>query len=190
MLQFIATQMGLQEKRGMAVTLRQIHKHLNDIQPVNPVIILDEVERLEVETMRMVRLIANDRSDTAHHCTLILAGTESFVQRKLVLHVTGPLRQRITLYARLHPLDQRCTGEYINHHLSQAGVTAELFETPAVQLIHELANGVLRLINTLAESALDIAAEQQQRTVSLDHVQHAAEWALPPQVESMHIGGR
>jgi general secretion pathway protein A len=190
MLQFIATQMGLQEKRGMAVTLRQIHKHLNDIQPVTPVIILDEVERLEVETMRMVRLIANDRPDTAHHCTLILAGTESFVQQKLCLHVNEPLRQRITLYARLRPLDQRCTGEYINHHLSQAGVTAELFEVPAVQLIHELSNGVPRLINTLAESALDIAAEQQQRTVSLDHVQHAAEWALPPQVESMHIGGR
>jgi len=190
MLQFIAARMGLQEKRGLSAALRNIHKHLRDIQPVNPVLVLDEVEHLEVETLRMIRLIANDRADTNHHCTLILAGTDSFVQQKLCLQINEPLRQRITLYARLRPFQQHATTKYIAHHLQHAGVTDELFDASALQLIHELSHGLPRMINTLAESALDIAASRQQRTVVLEHVQQAAEWVLPPQPESVHIGGR
>lgn len=190
MLQFIAARMGLQEKRGMSAALRNIHKHLRDIQPINPVLVLDEVEYLEVETLRMIRLIANDRADTNHHCTLILAGTDNFVQQKLCLQINEPLRQRITLYARLRPLQQHAAAEYIAHHLKHAGVTDELFDASALQLIHELSHGLPRMINTLAESALDIAASGQQRTVVLEHVQQAAEWVLPPQPESVHIGGR
>jgi len=165
----------------MAASLRQIQKYLDDIQPVNPLIVLDEVERIEIQTMAMIRMIANDRPDTAHHCTLILAGADSFVQQKLRLHVNEPLRQRITVYARLRTLDRKHTGNYIQHYLDQAGAPSELFDPPAVQLIHELANGIPRLINTLAETAMDIAAEQHRRCVDLEHVRQAAEWALLPQ---------
>ena len=184
MLQFVATQMGLEPTRGMATTLRQIHKHLNDIQPVNPVIILDEVERLEIETIRMIRQIFNDRPDTAHHCTLILAGTDSFVRRTLSLHINAPLRQRITLYARLQPLGAESVKGYLDHCLRQAGVASEIFDPSAVQLMQELADGIPRIVNNLAEAAMDLAAEQQSRIVTLEHMQQAAVWTLPPQAET------
>ena len=181
MLQFISARMGLQQKRGMATTLRDIHKHLSDIQPVNPVIVLDEAQRLELATTHIFRLIANDRPDTVHYTTLIFAGVESFIEQTLRLQVNEPLRQRITLYCYLRPFDYQHTTLYIKHHLTQAGAQGELFQAPALHLIQELTNGVPRIINTLAEGAMDIAAENKHNTVSLEHVQQASQFVLIPQ---------
>ncbi len=178
MLKFIASTMGLQEKQGVASTIRQLQKHLDDIQPVNPVIVIDEAERLEIETMRMIRAVANNRPNTTHHCTLILAGADSFVQHKLRLKINEPLRQRITLYARLDPLDPTQIQHYIEHHLAQAGAQNSLFQPAAVQLIHELTSGIPRLINTIAEAAMDLAAETQHSQINLEHIHKVANWTL------------
>jgi general secretion pathway protein A len=180
MLAFINSKIGLQEKRGMVATINALQKYLHDIQPINPVILVDEVEHMDVETTHIIRLIANDRQDTAFHCTLILTGADSFIEQRLRLHINEPLRQRITLYLRLQPLDKHHIKPYIDHYLSHAGVS-ELFEPQAIQLIHELTNGIPRIINTLAEAAMDIAAEHNHRTITLDYVHEAAASALPPQ---------
>ena len=182
MLQYLSNCMGLEPGRGIAATLRVIQQHLHSIQPVNPVIVLDEVQRLETNTAHLIRSLLHDRADTAHHCTLIMAGTDSFVEQKLRLQVHEALRQRITLYVKLPPLCPDSTGAYIAHHLHSAGSRNDIFEPAAVQLIHELVNGVPRLISVLAETAKDQAAEQQHQTVTLEHVQAAAEIVLPPQI--------
>ena len=185
MLQYLAGRMGLEPRRGISACLRSVQQHLHTIQPVNPVIVLDEVEQLETGTSHLVRCLLHDRADTAHHCTLIMAGTESFVEQKLRLQVHEPLRQRITLYVKLNPLDAGNTPAYIAHHLHSAGSRNELFEPPAVQLIHELSNGLPRLISTLAEAAVDHAAAAQRQTVTLDHVHAAAETVLPPHLSQV-----
>ena len=182
MLNYLAAQLGLEPSRGLAATLRIIQKHLHGIQPVNPVIVLDEVERLETGTAHLVRALLHDRADTVHHCTTIMAGTDSFVEQKLRLQVHEALRQRITLYLRLPPLSREHTDAYLIHHLRCAGCGNDIFEPPALQLIHELVSGVPRLINALAETAMDHAAEQHRQTVTIEHVQAAAETVLPPQI--------
>ena len=182
MLHYLAGQLGLEPRRGISAALCAIQKHLHGIQPVTPLIILDEVEQLETHTARLVRCLLNDRADTAHHCALIMAGDHSFVEQKLRLEVHEALRQRITLYLRLPPLSREHCEPYIDHHLRNAGCAKELFEPPAVQLIHELVNGRLRLINTLAEAAMDHAAENHHQTIGLQQVEAAAETVLPPQI--------
>ena len=104
------------------------------------------------------------------------------MDRKLRLQVHEPLRQRITLYLRLAPLDRENTAAYIAHRLRAAGARDDLFEPPAVELIHELADGLPRTIGALAETAMDNAAAGQHSTVTLEHVQAAAETVLPPQL--------
>lgn len=182
MLQYLSGQMGLQPCRGLAANLRAIQKQLHGIQPVNPVIVLDEVERLETHTAHLIRALLHDRADTAHHCTVIMVGTDSFVEQTLRLQVHEALRQRITLYVRVPPLDVDHTAAYIAHHLHGAGSRSDIFEPPAVTLIHELANGLPRPIGVLAETAMDLAAGQQHQTVTLEHVHAAAETVLPPQI--------
>ncbi len=180
MLQYLAGRMGLEPKRGISACLRAVQHHLHNIQPVNPVIVLDEIEWLETNTSHLVRCLLHDRADTTHHCTVIMAGTDSFVEQKLRLQVHEALRQRITLYVKLQPLSDDSTAAYIAHHLHSAGSRNELFDPAAVQLIHELSNGLPRLIGTLAEAAIDRAAVANHQTVTLDHVHGAAETVLPP----------
>ena len=180
MLQYLAGRMGLEPKRGISACLRTIQQHLHTMQPVNPVIVLDEVEQLETNTSHLLRCLLHDRSDTSHHCTVILAGAESFIEQTLRLQVHEPLRQRITLYLKLQGLDAAATAAYITHHLHSAGSRNELFEVPAVQLIHELSNGLPRIIGTLAEAAMDSAATARRQTVTLDDVHAVAENVLPP----------
>ena len=182
LVQHLAARMGLTPTRGIAAGLRAVRQHLHSLQPVNPVIVLDEAEQLETDTAHVVRSLLHDRADTAHHCTLILVGTDRLVDQKLRLQVHEPLRQRITLYLRLAPLDRENTTGYIAHHLRAAGARDDLFEPPAVELVHELADGLPRIIGTLAETAMDNAAAGQHSTVALEHVRAAAETVLPPQL--------
>jgi type II secretory pathway predicted ATPase ExeA len=182
MLHYLAGQLGLEPRRGIAAALCVLQKHLHSIQPVTPLIILDEVEQLETHTAGLLRSLLHDRADTAHHCALIMAGAGSFVDQKLRLEVHEALRQRITLYLRLPPLSREHCEAYIGHHLRSAGCTNEIFEPPALELIHELVNGRLRLINTLAEAAMDHAAENRDQTIGLEHIEAVAETVLPPQI--------
>ena len=177
---YLAARLGLAPPRGIAATVRAVQEHLHAIQPVNPVIVLDEAERLETATVHLLRCLLDDRADAARHCTLVLVGTDSFVDRKLRLHIHEPLRQRITLYLRLAPLGRNETGEYIAHHLRDAGSREDVFEPPAVELVHELASGVPRTIGALAEAAMDRAAERRSASVALVDVADAAEIVLPP----------
>jgi len=182
LIKYIAGCMGLTPARGITGTLRILQEHLHAVQPVNPVVVLDEVQELETATVHMLRSLLNDRPDTAQHCTFIMAGADSFLDQKLRLQVHEPLRQRITLYVRLAPLDAEHTGHYIAHHLGSAGSRSDIFEPPAVKLIHELVNGVPRSVSVLAEAAMDCAADRQHRTVTLEHVNEAAETVLPPSI--------
>lgn len=182
LIKYIAVRMGLTPGRGITGTLRIVQEHLHAVQPVNPVIVLDEVQELETATAHMIRSLLNDRADTAQHCTFIMAGTDSFLDQKLRLQVHESLRQRITLYIRLAAMDIEHTGEYITHHLKSAGSSSDIFEPAAVKLIHELVNGVPRTVSVLAETAMDCAAEKQHATVTLDHVNQAAETVLPPSI--------
>lgn len=182
LVQHLAARMGLAPARGIAAGLRAIRQHLHSLQPVNPVIVLDEAERLETNTVHVIRSLLNDRADTAHHCTLILVGADRLVDQKLRLQVHEPLRQRITLYLRLAPLDREQTAGYIAHRLRAVGTRRDIFEPPALELVHELAHGLPRLIGALAEVAMDNAAARQHATVALEHVQAAAETVLPPRI--------
>jgi len=72
MLQYLSGQMGLEPCRGLAANLHAIQKHLHSIQPLNPLIVLDEVQRLETNTAHLIRSLLHDRADTTHHCTVII----------------------------------------------------------------------------------------------------------------------
>ena len=65
-------------------------------------------------------------------------------------------------------------NEYINHHLTVAGVKEHLFSEQAVVAIHQGSGGVLRKANTLARGALIAASCQSSSTVDAEHVRIAA----------------
>ncbi|HET7607851.1 MAG TPA: AAA family ATPase, partial [Gammaproteobacteria bacterium] len=86
-------------------------------------------------------------------------------------HLASPLldslRQRIRLSTALEPFTEADLQDYLRHQVAAAGGNFErIFATGAVAALHRYSKGVVRLANTLCESALDIAAVQQQKQLT------------------------
>ena len=163
-------------KRKVIDTIQQ---RIREIQPVNPVIVFDEMQNATPSAMDTIRLLANDNFDSGSKITCILIGTNEFFA-KLRLAINESLRQRITLFCQLRQLDRTAVGNYIEHCLSHVGAEHQIFAPAAIQLIFELSGGSIRLVKQLAINAMTVASAVESANVSLDHVQQAAEYTLLP----------
>ena len=63
------------------------------------------------------------------------------------------------------------------------GAEQDIVEEQAVNLIHDLAAGIPRIINTVTRASLENAAEQKTAVIQLEHVRDAQESVLPPEGE-------
>ncbi len=158
-------------------TIRAIQQRIADIQPANPVIILDEMQNANSQIMDAVRLLANDNFDSGSKLSVILIGTNEFFD-KLRLAINESLTQRITWFHRINELSHDGTAGYIAHCMKAVGVEHEVFEQPAVKLIYDLSRGTIRIINKVALTAMACASDAQSSTVLLDHVQTAKDQCL------------
>lgn len=158
-------------------TIRAIQQRITDIQPVNPVIVLDEMQNATTKVMDAVRFLANDNFDSGNKLSVILIGTSEFFD-KLRLAINESLRQRITWFHRIQELSRDGTADYINHCMKAVGVEHDVFETSAMQLIYDLSRGSIRIINKLALTAMSIASDAESSTILLDHVQAAKDQCM------------
>ena len=118
------------------------------------VLIVDEAQLIpEKATLDELRLITNFQLDDLNLLTLILLGQPELRER---LRRPGyrALFQRVGLRYHLGPLNQEETGKYLRHRLRVAGREQELFNPGAVERIYAYSQGLPRLINNLAASAL------------------------------------
>ena len=158
-------------------TIRAIQKRIADIQPVNPVIVLDEMQNASPRIMDAIRLLANDNFDRGSKISVILIGTNEFFD-KLRLAINESLTQRITWFHRLHELNHEGTVDYINYALKSVGAEHEIFEKSAVKLIYDLSGGSIRIINKIAIAAMNSASVRESSAVLLEHVHTAKEQCL------------
>jgi len=64
--------------------------------------------------------------------------------------------------------------QYLEHHLSLAGVNTNLFEDAAITAIHQGSGGLLRKANHLARGSLIAASGEESMSVTAEHVRLAA----------------
>jgi len=117
-------------------------------------LIVDEAQRLGVETLEEIRLLANIETPSAKLLPLVLAG-----QPELAVRLEDPnlrqLKQRVTLRSHLHPFELGDTAAYIASRISRAGGTpTRMFSRDAVKLIHEYSGGIPRTISVICDNAL------------------------------------
>ncbi|OVE78458.1 hypothetical protein BVX99_00020 [bacterium F16] len=158
-------------------TIRAIQQRITDVQPQNPVIVLDEMQNATTKVMDAVRLLANDNFDSGSKISVILIGTNEFFD-KLRLAINESLTQRITWFHRIHELSHEGTADYITHCMKAVGAEHQVFETPAVKLIYDLSRGSIRIINKIALAAMAAASDAESSTVLLDHVHTAKNQCL------------
>ena len=129
------------------------------------VFLIDEAQNLSDEFLEHLRLLSNAETAGEKLLQIVLAGQPE-LERKLSHPHLRQLKQRITTYCRLKPLDAQEVDPFINHRLQVAGYTgASLFPREVTQRIAHYSHGIPRLINTLCENTL-IALHATGQTVA------------------------
>ncbi|TYK67403.1 AAA family ATPase [Colwellia echini] len=159
-----------------------LENHKNDI---NTLLIIDEAQHLQPEVLEQLRLLTNLETNTKKLLQVILIGQPE-LQQLLQRRDLRQLAQRITARYHLMPLTLAELTQYIEHRLTVADCVRPLFDKGAISKIHQLSQGVPRIINLLCHSALMQAYNQNDSVVSKKIVMVAAEKTLGSDLKSAH----
>jgi type II secretory pathway predicted ATPase ExeA len=137
-------------------------------------IVAERTEDLSPEVLHALDQLTAPDAVGNPGANLILLG-HAGIHEHLAAPVLDSLRQRIRLRAELEPFTEAELQEYLRHQAAHAGGSYEqLFAPGTVAALYRYSNGVARLVNTLCESALDIAAVQHQKQLSPELVTRTA----------------
>jgi general secretion pathway protein A len=118
-------------------------------------LILDEAQDLNPETLEEVRLLSNFESNHKRLLQIFLIGQQE-LEKKLANQHLHPFRERVSLRYKLTKLAREETYRYIAHRLAVAGrqINKAIFTKEAIDEIHHLSSGIPRRINIIGENSL------------------------------------
>lgn len=163
--------LGLNPKATAAGVFNEITTHINELrnERIHPVFIIDEAHLLKPAVLKHLHILGNYEWDSLPLLTVVLVGLPE-LQEQLALRAHRSLYSRISRRLRIQPLQPRDTAEYLRHRLALAGCDRDLFESGALALLHEAADGILRDLDRLANAAMRHAAAADDRLVGRDAV--------------------
>src|SRR6056297_436236 len=123
-------------------------------------VIIDEAHSLSIPMLDELRSFY----DEGNNFSLILSGLPNFINRKLNLTLTLPLKQRVSLFLELSGLSLKETKDYINHQLQRAKAKNSIIDDKSFPKIHSLTAGIPRKINQLCYGAL-VKSYQNEKTI-------------------------
>lgn len=129
-----------------------------------PVVVLDEAQDYSAGALEEVRLLSCHPHDTQPPFSLILVGDEQLLPR-LQMGINAPLLGRLSFCRHVPPWTFAELQGYLQARLQAASIHTMPFEEPALRLLLQAANGRPRLVNHLAQRALEAAAGQNLRCV-------------------------
>ncbi len=112
----------------------------------------------------MVRTLSNVEVPERKLVTLLLFGEESFLS-KMGLPEYASLFNRMFVRARLRPLNEEETAQYVKFRCLVSGGRPEIFSSPFLTEVCSRAGGIPREINRLCHHALCEGALQGARSV-------------------------
>jgi len=135
------------------------------------VLIIDEAHSLPAATVEQVVTLSSLESNRETVLQIVLAGQPS---RGGVPALPKSLDHRLGTRARLLPLERDECERYVAHRLWIAGGAGVSFSPRAMAVIYGLSGGVPRLINLLAERALQEGAAAGARRIEPTMIESAA----------------
>lgn len=129
------------------------------------VVFVDEAHHLTPPLLEELRLLSNLEGKEGKAVQVVLLGLPALED-----HLNDPalaaLKQRITVRPRLQPLDLEESVDYLMHQVRRAGGRPEkLFGEDVLDILTHAAQGIPRLLNQTASTAMALAAD-----VGNDHV--------------------
>jgi type II secretory pathway predicted ATPase ExeA len=129
-------------------------------------VVVERTEDLSAEVLHALDQLTAPDAVGNPGANVVLLGHASIFEH-LATPLLDSLRQRIRLSTVLEPFTEAELQDYFRQQVASAGGNYErIFAAGAVAALHRYSRGVARLANTLCESALDIAAVQQQKQLT------------------------
>jgi len=124
-------------------------------------IVIEDAERLGAELLEELEALTASDGGACAGANIILMG-----HQKLDKLITKPSLERIRQRIRLQQTLERFTGEeceaYLRHRIKAAGGDFDtMFEAGAALMVRRCSGGIPRVINSLCETALTVAAENE-----------------------------
>ena len=138
------------------------------------VLIVDEAQNLDIETLEELRLLSNINADKDQLLQLILVGQPE-LREKLLRPDLRQFAQRIAVDYHLEPLDEQETTAYIRYRMIVAGGRYGTFQRSAYPAIYKASGGVPRIINMICDTALVYDFGAGRKTVDAAMVEEVVE---------------
>ena len=136
-------------------------------------LIIDEAQLLPDETLEELRLITNLNEGTDPVIQILLIGQPNLRER-LASPKFLPLRQRISVFEELKPLDKDEILPYLWFRINQVSDRPEInFHKNILRTLYKSSKGIPRLINKLMDRALFLAYTKGERVITKKHLKEA-----------------
>jgi general secretion pathway protein A len=133
-------------------------------------LIIDEAQNLSLKVLEEIRLLSGIESTKEKVLRIILAGQPE-LNEKLDSPELGQLVQRVRLRFHLGALSREDLRSYILHRLEVAGAKGrEIFAEDTFPEIYKYTGGIPRLVNTLCDTAMMSAFNEERDYVILRDV--------------------
>ena len=159
----LVRKVGLAPRRSRAETAQLLAETLL-ADDRRHLLVIDEAHELPDATLEDLRLLTVSDFDRASPFVLVLAG-QSSLEDRLAEPVHYALDQRITTLARLQPLSESETRDYLDRRLKAAGADGPVFTDAAADALFDTSAGVPRRINNAATGAMIVAAARSRKIV-------------------------
>ncbi|MFX0199869.1 MAG: ExeA family protein [Candidatus Hodarchaeota archaeon] len=138
----------------------------------NVVMIIDEAHNLNPSLLEEIRLLSNFETGQDKLIQIILVGQPE-LNSILNLSQCRPLKQRISLWFFINPLNQKETEKYIRSRLGKAGLETSCYTKKAFDEIYQYTKGVPRLINIICDNALTVGYGMDRKRIDEKIVKEA-----------------
>ena len=171
LLKTVGEQLGVETQTRAVPLLVKLQKHIGMMatgkHPVHPVIIVDDAQLLERESLMDLCSLIVCPPKKATAASLIIVG-DDMLAKQMTLSVMTPIRTRLTVNFRIEPLDEKETEQFIAFRIHGAQAPKDLFEPDALALVAAHCHGNRREIMNLGTLLLSEAYYRKEKTVSAE----------------------
>ena len=141
----------------------------------NVLLLIDEAQNLTPSVLEGIRMLSNHETESEKLIQIILIGQPE-LKKKLSLARLEQLRQRVSVYVHLSPLNPEEATAYVLHRLTVAsGSNRKYFSDEALELVYTFSKGVPRLINQICDGAFLTGYVREAATIDGDIMREVIE---------------
>lgn len=148
-------------------------------------IVIDEAQHLHPDVLEELRLLSNLEGKDGRAIQVLLVALPD-IERAIDMPSLAAFRQRLTVRAKLEPLDASESAEFLVHQVRAAGGRPEwIFGEDVLDILTHAANGNPRVLNQVAHAAFSLADEAEQGQVDAEAaVEAVTRLGLDPEADA------